>query len=88
MIRRLSCAFSLVVDSAGQSKGACQQEGAPQRKIAAVSSAGAGGTLDEDDLDGMGLADIRKGTFSFLLTFSSMLGFTSSDTTDATACAC
>lgn len=61
MIRRLSCAFSLVVDSAGQSKGACQQEGAPQRKIAAVSSAGAGGTLDEDDLDGMGPADILKG---------------------------
>ena len=37
MIRRLPYAFSLIVDGAGQSKGTCQQEGAPQRKIAAVS---------------------------------------------------
>ena len=61
MIRRLSCAFSLIVDSAGQRKGTCQQQGAPQRKIAAVHSAGAGSALDEDDLDGMGSADILKG---------------------------
>ena len=61
MIRRLPCAFSLKVDGAGQSKGTCQQEGAPQRKIAAVSGAGAGSALDEDDLDGMGSADILKG---------------------------
>lgn len=61
MIRRLPCAFSLIVDSAGQRKGTCQQKGAPQRKIAAVPSAGAGSSLDEDDLDGMGPADILKG---------------------------
>ena len=30
------------MDGAGQSKGTCQQEGAPQWKIAAVSGAGAG----------------------------------------------
>ena len=49
------------MDGAGQSKGTCQQEGAPQRKIAAVSGAGAGSALDEDDLDGMGSSDILKG---------------------------
>lgn len=59
--RRLPCAFSLIVDGAGQSKGTCQQESAPQQKIAAVSGAGAGSALDEDDLDGMGFADILKG---------------------------
>ena len=53
--------FSLIVDGTGQSNGTCQQEGAPQRKIAAVSGAGAGSALDEDDLDGMGSADILKG---------------------------
>ena len=61
MIRRLPCAFSLIVDGAGQRNGTCQQEGAPQRKIAAVSGAGAGTALDEDDLDGMGSTDILKG---------------------------
>ena len=61
MIRRLPCAFSLIVDGTGQSNGTCQQEGAPQRKIAAVSGAGAGSALDEDNLDGMGSADILKG---------------------------
>ena len=49
------------MDGTGQSNGTCQQEGAPQRKIAAVSGAGAGSALDEDDLDGMGSADILKG---------------------------
>ena len=49
------------MDGAGQRKGACQQEGAPQWKIAAVSGAGAGSALDEDDLDGMGSSDILKG---------------------------
>ena len=34
------------------------------------------------------LSGVQTSTFSLLLTFSSMLGFTSSDTTDATACAC
>ena len=49
------------MDGAGQRNGTCQQEGAPQRKIAAVSGAGAGTALDEDDLDGMGSTDILKG---------------------------
>ena len=49
------------MDGAGQRKGTCQQEGAPQRKIAAVSGAGAGSALDEDDLDGTGSTDILKG---------------------------
>lgn len=49
------------MDDAGKSKGTCQQEGAPQWKIAAVSGAGAGNALDEDDLDGMGSSDILKG---------------------------
>lgn len=49
------------MDAAGQSKGTCQQEDAPQWKIAAVSGAGAGSVLDEDDLDGMGSSDILKG---------------------------
>ena len=61
VIKRLPCTFSLKVDGTGQSKGTCQQEGAPQRKIAAVSGAGAGSALDEDGLDGMGAADILKG---------------------------
>ena len=61
VMRRLPCAFSLIVNGAGQRKGACQQEGVPQRKIAAVSGAGAGSALDEDGLDGMEAADILKG---------------------------
>ena len=61
VIKRLPCTFSLKVDGTGQSKGTCQQEGTPQRKIAAVSGAGAGSALDEDGLDGMGAADILKG---------------------------
>ena len=61
VIRRLPCAFSLIVDGAGQSKGTCQQEGTPQRKIAAVSGAGAGSALDKDYLDGVILCDILEG---------------------------
>ena len=75
VIKRLPCTFSLKVDGAGQSKGTCQQEGAPQRKIAAVSGAGAGSALDEDGLDGMGAVsythlDVYKRQFLFNLRIS------------------
>ena len=61
MIKTITVRVFSYSGRAGQSKGTCQQEGAPQCKIAAVSGAGAGSGLDEDDLDGMGSADILKG---------------------------
>ena len=58
---RLLCALSLIADGTGQGKGACQQEGAPQREIAVVAGFGADGTLDKDDLDGVAAGDILEG---------------------------
>ena len=58
MIRQLPCAFSLIVDDAGKSKGTCQQEGAPQWKIAAVSGAGA-----NVKIDGKSIGAVKSYTF-------------------------